>query len=311
MISSVIIEASSTIKQGGVVAFPTETVYGLGADATNDNACQLIYALKSRPANNPLIVHVATLAQAMELVEFSKQAMDIAKALWPGPISIVLPLRVDSSIAPTVTAGLKTLAIRIPDNEIALEFLQACNCPIAAPSANPSGYISPTQSNHVSEHFSDKGVIVLEGGASVVGIESTIIDLSISMPTILRQGFITAEDVENIIHAKVTVLEQGEILIAPGMMEKHYSPLVNVRLNAEHLYEGEIGLGFGDISFERGENLSKTANLIEAASNLYAMLRSLDKLAVNNHYHTIAVAPIPFKQIGIAINDRLKRSAAK
>ncbi|MCC2646328.1 MAG: ywlC [Rickettsiaceae bacterium] len=306
-----ILKAAQIIKQGGVVAFPTETVYGLGADATNETACQMIYELKSRPANNPLIVHVASLEQAEKIAVFSPLAKKAAQAFWPGPISFVLPLKHEAKIAGTVTAGLKTIAIRIPDNEIALSLIKEAGIPIAAPSANPSGYISPTTSAHVKEHFSEKEVMILEGGASVVGIESTIIDFSTETPILLRQGFITAEDIESIIHREVSFTDDNKLLKAPGMMEKHYSPSVNVRLNAINLEEGEIGLGFSFIEFNKGENLSKSGSLIEAASNLYLMLRSLDKIAQMEGYDTIAVAPIPFTRIGVAINDRLKRAAAK
>jgi L-threonylcarbamoyladenylate synthase len=306
-----IFKAAKIIKQGGVVAFPTETVYGLGADATNETACQKIYELKSRPANNPLIVHVASLEQAEKIAVFSPLAKKAAQAFWPGPISFVLPLKHEAKIARTVTAGLKTIAIRIPDNEIALSLIKEASVPIAAPSANPSGYISPTTCAHVKEHFSEKGIMILEGGASVVGIESTIIDFSTASPMLLRQGFITAEDMESIINKEVNYTLDNAILKAPGMMEKHYSPSVAVRLNALTIGPKEIGLGYSSINFERGENLSKNGNLIEAASNLYSMLRTLDKLALQEGYDTIAVAPIPFSRIGVAINDRLKRAAAK
>jgi L-threonylcarbamoyladenylate synthase len=306
-----ILNAAKGIQEGGVVAFPTETVYGLGADATNDTACQKIYALKSRPSTNPLIVHLDSLEQAKNFAKFSPQAVTLAEALWPGPISFVLSLQENSQIAPTVTAGLKTIAIRIPDNEIALELIKESGRPIAAPSANPSGYISPTTYQHVFEHFSKSNIIILRGDESVVGIESTILDLSQEQPTILRQGFITAEDIENIIKQKVITNQDESVLKAPGMMEKHYSPHAQVRLNATSIDEGEIGLGFGEIKFPLGMNLSEKGSLVEAAHNLYSHLRALDKIAQEKGYTAIAIAPIPYEKIGIALNDRLKRASAR
>ncbi len=303
--------AAQIIKDGGVVAFPTETVYGLGADATNDEACQKIYKLKARPATIPLIVHVANIADARKIGIFSSNAMKVAEAFWPGPISIVVPLQKEARISSTVTAGLSTIALRVPANDIAIDLIQCSGLPIAAPSANPSGYISPTQAIHVQEHFAAAGVMVLDGEASYIGIESTIIDFSVEQPTILRQGFITAEAIEEVIGETIGKLDNSTTLKAPGMMEKHYSPHVGVRLNADTLEDNEIGLGFGKISFAHSYNLSMNGDLIEAASNLYAYLRELDKQAVHEGYARIAISPIPHIGVGIAINDRLKRASTK
>ncbi len=298
-----ITKAAELIKRGEVVAFPTETVYGLGADATIDSACLKIYALKGRPSNNPLIVHVASLEQAMAIGEFSELACKVAENFWPGPLTIVVKRKSDSHICDTVSAGLDTIGIRVPSHEAALELITKADRPIAAPSANISNYVSPTEVSHVKEAFGDK-LYVLEGEKAVYGLESTIIDMSDVQPTILRYGFITPEAIEAVIGIPVRTQTSRKIL-APGMMAKHYSPNAKVTMNATTAAKHELGLGFG--SNDIGElNLSKTGDLAEAASNLYAMLRLLDKMAAKDEI--IAVAPIPETGIGLAINDRLKRA---
>lgn len=305
-------KAVQFIKSGKVVVFPTETVYGIGADATNQAACLKIFQFKNRPAINPLIVHVSSIEQAKEIGEFNDLAEKIAEKFWPGPISIVVPLKESANIAPSVTAGLKTIAIRMPSYPLALELIRQSGIPIAAPSANPSNYISPTNSEHVTKHFSDNPEIFIldpEIYQSEYGLESTIIDTTISAPTILREGFITAESLEEVLG----ILKASETsdIKAPGMLAKHYSPNVPIRLNATNLEDKEIGLNFGDNNLigKFSLNLSIKGDLIEAAANLYACLRMLDDYAITHDVEGIAVSPIPAINIGAAINDRLKRAA--
>ncbi len=295
--------AADLIRNGSLVAFPTETVYGLGADATNEAAVRQIYSLKGRPSNNPLIVHVSDIMQANEIVVFNRAAEMLADVFWPGPLTLVLPLRKGAKLAPSVTAGLKTVAIRIPSHKTARALIKAAGRPIAAPSANPSGYVSPTSSSHVRSHFAD--LYILEGNNSEYGLESTIIDLSSDKPKILRYGFITPEALSEVLGVVVDYVTDITIK-APGMMEKHYAPRAKIRLNASVLESGEEGIGFGVIDL--GElNLSVAAKLEEAAANLYNMIQILDS---KNNVTNIAIAPIPNIGIGLAINDRLKRAIA-
>jgi L-threonylcarbamoyladenylate synthase len=308
-------KAAEFIKAGNLVAFPTETVYGLGADATNEQACQKIFTVKGRPSINPLIVHIATIEQAEAIGEFNDDAKKLAKLFWPGPLSIVMPLKDDSKIAKSVSAGLSTIALRIPSNNIALELIKQSNKPIAAPSANPSGYISSTSSSHVAEHFlheQDVCILTDDREKSEYGIESTIVDTTSGKLTILREGFITLEILEEALGEKVLVSSSLAEIKAPGMMEKHYSPKVLVRMNADNLQEGEIGLNFADskLTGEFSINLSTTGDLNEAASNLYSDLRKLDQYATKHNIKTIAIARIPERGIGAAINDKLKRASA-
>jgi len=293
-------KASGILLSGDLVAFPTETVYGLGADATSEEACAKIYQLKGRPSNNPLIVHVSTIEAARSIALFNELAEILAAKFWPGPLTLVLPLKSNSNIAKIVTAGLDTIAIRIPSHEIALELIKTTGKPIAAPSANPSGYVSPTSAAHVRKNF--PGLYILEGANSEYGLESTIIDLT-TKPIILRYGFITPESLSQALGQEVIYNHSYEHIKAPGMMAKHYSPRARLRLNALNLEEGEIGIGFGQVDFEL--NLSRSGNLIEAAANLFDMLQIADQRSKN-----IGIAPILNEGIGLAINDRLKRAAS-
>ena len=307
-----IIEAAKVIKQGGVVAFPTETVYGLGADATNYYACAKIFAIKGRPSFNPLIVHVRDLSQAQTIGKFNEDAFKLAH-LWPGPLTMVLPLKKDAGIADNVTTGLSTVALRIPAHPTALALLEHSHCPIAAPSANPSGYISSTQPAHIEEHFASKQVFHLQSDQNCIyGLESTIVDLTSPQISILRYGFVTPETIEHILERKIVVNCSGTIK-APGMLDKHYSPNAKIRLYAETLRLDEVGLDFGtSLLHQNGYclNLSLNGNLAEAAGNLYSMLRKLDQYIANHsNIKTIAVASMEDKGIGLAINDRLRRAA--
>ncbi|WP_375331782.1 L-threonylcarbamoyladenylate synthase [Candidatus Tisiphia endosymbiont of Temnostethus pusillus] len=310
-------QAAKFIKLGNVVAFPTETVYGLGADASNEQACQKIFKIKKRPSINPLIVHVATMSQAKTIGEFNADALKLSNIFWPGPLSIVVPLKSGANIAESVLAGMTTVALRIPSHNIALELIRKSGTPIAAPSANPSGYISSTTLQHVQEHFAnDQDIFILEDNLNdckcQYGIESTIVDSTTNNLTILRDGFITLEALEKAIGKKLDKTSSLMQIKAPGMMNKHYSPRVKVRLNAESLEANEVGLNFADSKLEGNFslNLSLTGDLIETASNLFASLRILDNYAELNGL-AIAVASIPEVGIGVAINDRLKRAAVK
>ncbi len=298
--------AAERIRAGDVIAFPTETVYGLGADATNSDACKKIYQLKGRPSGNPLIVHIADKNDAHKYGEISTLAQKIIDNFWPGPISIVVKAKKNSYICNIATAGLDTIALRMPDNKIALELIKMSDRPIAAPSANISNYVSPTEVKHVTESFGGQ-ITILEGEKSVFGLESTIIDMSTDEPVILRYGFITPETIGKLLDAEIKIMTHGRI-VAPGMMKKHYAPKTPLRLNATKLMTGEIGLGFG--GYDIGElNLSHEGSLAEAAANFYSMLRLLDAKAMRQKYQAIAIAQIPDEGVGLAINDRLRRGA--
>ncbi len=304
-------EAANAIKDGKLVAFPTETVYGLGADATNEHACKKIFALKERPSFNPLIVHVANIDDAMALGYFDDDAMKLANALWPGPLSMVVKAKENNNIAHVVMAGLGTIAIRIPAHEIALELIKEAGVPIAAPSANKSGQISSTEASHVQKYFANYDVMILEDFdlKTKIGLESTIIDAT--SLTILRDGFISIETLSSILNKNIAMSNSLMQIKAPGMMEKHYAPKTQLRINANSSSSNEVCLNFGasnlDGSFNL--NLSETGDLIEAARNFYAMLHILDDYAISRNINIISVAQIPFINIGIAINDKLKRAS--
>lgn len=305
-------KAASIIRDGGLVAFPTETVYGLGADASNQDACLKIFKAKGRPSNNPLIVHVASLEGAMSLAEFNADALLLSK-FWPGPLSLVLPKKSDAKLADSVSAGLNTIAIRIPANDAALQLLESSGCSIAAPSANKSGMVSSTSDWHVKQNFEDE-IFVLESESKChFGLESTIVDLSTVTPTILRYGFITPEAIEGALNKKVAIASKLSEIKAPGMMYRHYSPKVKLRINASKLQDNEVGLNFADSKLDRkgSLNLSSSGDLSEAAANLFDYLHKLDKFALENDIEAIAVASVPNHSVGLAINDRLTRASEK
>ena len=307
----VIDKAATIIRHGSLVAFPTETVYGLGADASNQEACLNIYKAKGRPSHNPLIVHISTLDQAIELAEFNEDAFKLAD-LWPGPLTIVLPKKKDANVADCVTAGLDTIAIRIPFHSVALELINISGCAIAAPSANKSGSLSATSAEHVKTNFGSE-IFTLDTKKSCnIGLESTIIDLSTNEPTILRHGFFTLEIFEKLLNKKIKVANKDSKIKAPGMLLKHYAPTTNIRLEAIFLQKDEIGLNFGNSALDSSYslNLSTKSDLLEAALNLYNFLHILDNFCIKNNIKTIAIAPIPHIGIGIAINDRLNRAAS-
>ena len=298
-------QASKLLHAGKLVAFPTETVYGLGANALSDAAVAAIYVAKNRPEFNPLIVHIPSIAEAKKYVIWNERAQILAENFWAGALTFVLPRTPDCPLSLLTSAGLDCVAVRMPAHPIALKLLEKLGLPLAAPSANRSGKISPTTAAHVSEELGDKVAMVLDGGACEVGIESTIVDLSVTPATILRHGKITREQLEKYIKIGDNISSE---IKASGMLKSHYAPSAKLRLNTTGVRAGEAMLAFGSplLGAERMENLSENSNLEEAAANLFRMLRVLDA----GNASTIAVMPIPFTGIGIAINDRLARAAA-
>lgn len=292
------------------MAFATETVYGLGCDATNDLAVASIYAQKGRPSFNPLIIHFATLEAAKKHVEFSKNAETIAKLFWPGPLTLVLNRKPDSSVSKLCSAGGETLAVRIPRHQSARDLISSANCPVAAPSANSSGKISPTNERHVFNDFGED-FPVLKGGACEVGLESTVLDLSGTVIKILRPGSITADMIKEATGFGVEGACEAETpshgaMKSPGQLTSHYAPKQPVRINCEKPEANEYFVAFGPSNYDHQFNLSESGDLVEAAANLFSALHE----ANNSAFDRISFAPIPAHGIGIAINDRLTRAAA-
>ncbi len=298
-----IARAAELLQAGQLVAFPTETVYGLGADARNGTAVAGIYATKGRPSFNPLIAHVADVTAARELVEWNDMAEAMAAAHWPGPLTLVLPLRSGHGVSPLVTAGLETLAVRVPAKACARALLEAVGGPVAAPSANPSGRISPTTAVHVRAGLGGKIAAILDDGPCAVGVESTILGLAGAAPVLLRPGGLAAEEIEAVLGCEMAARDQSDPLTAPGQLLSHYAPQASVRLNATSVLPGEVSLGFGPGASDM--NLSEHGDLQEAAANLFGHLHALDARRL-----PIAVAPVPEVGLGVAINDRLRRAAA-
>lgn len=291
--------AARVLADGGLVAFPTETVYGLGADARNGRAVAGVFAAKGRPGFNPLIVHVDSLSAAQNYGIFSDQMLQLAQAFWPGPLTLVVPLAPGHGLSPLVTAGLDSVGLRVPAHPLAQRLLAAYDGPIAAPSANLSGRISPTTADHVLAGLGDKIDAVLDGGACTVGLESTIVGGT--PPALLRHGGIAREQIEALIAGPLAAAGKG--INAPGQLPSHYAPQARVRLNALRAQDGELLLGFGAMDCDL--NLSPAGDLTEAAANLFDHLHRLDA-----QLKPIAVALIPDTGLGRAINDRLKRAAA-
>jgi L-threonylcarbamoyladenylate synthase len=307
--------AAQCLATGGLVAFPTETVYGLGADAANAAAIARLYQAKGRPAFNPLIAHVGDLAAARRLGRFGAQAMALAQAFWPGPLTLVVTKTEDCPVAELATAGLDTVAIRVPAHPLAQAILRAFGGAVVAPSANLSGHVSPTTAAHVAADLSGRIDLIVDGGAVEVGVESTIL-CCFDAPMLLRPGGVPREAIERVLELRLqqppadTNSETAQPL-APGMLASHYAPRTKVRLDAEHIEEGEALLGFG-LPLPPGAdramaamNLSARGDLHEAAAHLFGYLRALDALQAR----TIAVMPIPGEGLGEAINDRLRRAA--
>jgi L-threonylcarbamoyladenylate synthase len=300
-------EAARWLRGGELVAFPTETVYGLGADATNDQAVARIYEAKGRPSFNPLIVHFPSVDKVKEQVIWNERAEKLAAAFWPGALTFILPRVEGCQLSLLVSAGLDTVAVRVPAHEAAHSLIEKAEKPIAAPSANSSGKISPTTAAHVQASLGSKISYILDGGISAIGLESTVVDLSGATPSLLRPGAITRSEIEAIIDQIEVLTNEETSPKSPGMLIRHYAPDVPIRLNAIEFSEDENVLGFGPNAPADAFNLSPTGDLIEAAANLFAMLHELDHADAN----PIAVMPIPDAGLGAAINDRLRRAAAR
>lgn len=302
--------AAALLGAGELVAFPTETVYGLGADARNDRAVAGIFRAKGRPAFNPLIVHVSDAAAARLHAALDGAAAVLAGAFWPGPLTLVLPRRPGSGLSDLVTAGLDTVGIRVPAHPAARALLASFGGPVAAPSANPSNRVSPTTPAHVLDGLRGRIAAVLDGGACPVGVELTIIGFEAGAPVLLRPGGIPSEAIEAVA-GRPLGLPGGGRITAPGQLASHYAPEAALRLDAAHPEPGELWLGFGPQAGPAPTlNLSESGDLAEAAANLFAFLREIDTLARAAGAARIAVSPIPESGLGAAVNDRLRRAAA-
>jgi L-threonylcarbamoyladenylate synthase len=306
-----IARAAEVLRQGGLVAFPTETVYGLGADATNAWAVARVYDAKGRPSFNPLIAHVADLDAARREALLPAAALELAEAFWPGPLTIVAPAAPGGSVCELARAGLPSVALRIPDHPAARALIEALGRPVAAPSANRSGHVSPVTAAHVAEDLSGRVDMILDGGRATAGMESTIVSFCEAEPALLRPGAVAREKVEKLLGARLAApLRAG--ITAPGMTASHYAPNARLRLEAHEIEAGEGALDFGRRLASRAPqgavvlDLSPEGDLVEAAANLFACLRELDARGVEK----AAVAHIPERGLGEAINDRLRRAAA-
>ena len=309
--------AARCLAAGGLVAFPTETVYGLGADATNAAAVARLYQAKGRPAFNPLIAHIRDIEAARQIAQFDAPAMALAKAFWPGPLTLVLPKSKGCVVADLATAGLDTIAIRVPAHPVAREILRAFGGPVVAPSANLSGHVSPTTAAHVQTDLGGRIDLVVDDGPVEVGVESTIVGC-FEQPMLLRPGGVPSGEIERVLGRALAqppedaLRDTGQPL-APGMLASHYAPRTKVRLNAGRIEHGEALLAFGSNAmpgFEAASavmNLSERGDLTEAAANLFGYLRALDAKGAR----VIAVMPIPDHGLGEAINDRLRRAAVE
>jgi L-threonylcarbamoyladenylate synthase len=310
--------AARVLAQGGLVAFPTETVYGLGADAGSGEAVARLYAAKGRPSFNPLIAHVADRAAARRLASFNSAAEQLAAAFWPGPLTLVLPKRADCPVAELTTAGLDTVAVRVPSHPVARDILAAFGGPVAAPSANRSGHVSPTSAAHVLADLRGRIELIVDGGDARVGLESTIV-ACLDAPILLRPGALPRAAIEQVVGLKdaganfrTGSAEDDGTVIAPGQLVSHYAPRAQLRLEALRVAPGEALLAFGPSRIAGADtaaqvlNLSERGDLIEAAARLFSHLRALDASGAA----TIAVMPVPRDGLGEAINDRLRRAAA-
>ncbi|MEL6258586.1 MAG: L-threonylcarbamoyladenylate synthase [Pseudomonadota bacterium] len=297
-----IVRAARILSEGGLVAMPTETVYGLAADAANGKAVARLYTAKERPSFNPLIAHVASFEMAVREGGFSPAARALVEALWPGPLTLVVDVAPKGTVCDLARAGLDSIALRMPAHPVARQLLEAFSAPLVAPSANPSGQISPTTADHVAQDMADKVDLILDGGACAAGIESTIIDARGAQPALLRPGSLALDEIERIWPGIIRPGLDPDRPHSPGQLLRHYAPKARLRLNAAAPEPGEAYLGFGPGPATL--NLSPMRDLSEAAANLFSMLRQLD-----GEHKQIAVAPIPNERLGEAINDRLTRAA--
>jgi L-threonylcarbamoyladenylate synthase len=307
--------AIQMLNKGGIVVCPTETVYGIFADASCDEAVKEVYRVKGRPAINPLIVHVSSLSMAMEIARFDQDAIALATFFWDekkAPLTLVLPMKKEAKISKYVTAGVQTIAIRKPQHDVAISLIESFGKPLAAPSANRSGSVSPTSYEMVMQDIGKYVRLVIDGGPCSVGLESTIVSLISKPYRVLRPGFVGIEEIEAMLPGQSCKYSnnpssESTVLEAPGLMKKHYSPVLPVRINAEYPHNREAFLGFGQYFFAVDANLSERGSLEEAARNLFFLLKKLDQ---PEKYVGIAVAPIPYIGAGRAINDRLTRASA-
>jgi L-threonylcarbamoyladenylate synthase len=305
-----IAQGARVLADGGLVAFPTETVYGIGADATNGEAIARLYAAKGRPRFNPLIAHVPSAAAARAIAAFNAQASMLAQAFWPGPLTLVLPKTESRGVSDLATAGLDSIAVRMPQHAVAHDLLEAFGKPIVAPSANRSGHVSPTTAQHVLSDLAGRVDLIIDGGATSVGVESTIVSC-LGAPTLLRPGGVPRDAIERALGCSLieTAAIADEAPLAPGMLASHYAPKTPIRLNAFSVKSDEALLAFGSRAPTGAAttlNLSVRGDLVEAAANLFSHLRALDAFGAR----AIAVMPIPSDGLGEAINDRLARAAA-
>ncbi|NQW09243.1 MAG: threonylcarbamoyl-AMP synthase [Alphaproteobacteria bacterium] len=298
-------EAARLLRAGGLVAFPTETVYGLGADATDETAVARIFEAKGRPRFNPLISHLPDTAMAFRMGVATEAARGLADAFWPGPLTLVLTRVQNCPIAWLTTAGLDSVALRVPGSDDARALLAEVGRPVAAPSANRSGRVSPTTAAHVAEELGDRIDLILDGGPCSVGVESTVIDLSHDAPRLLRPGGVPREAIEAVT-GPIAAATAADPITAPGMLASHYAPSARLRLDARDRRDGEVFLDFGATRLDADADLSRSGDLVEAAAALFATLRALDQPRIT----AIAVAPIPDHGLGTAIRDRLARAAA-
>lgn len=307
-------EAATTLKNGDCVAIPTETVYGLAADATNENAIEKIFKIKGRPSFNPLISHFYNIQQLNEYVELNETAKILSSAFWPGAMTLILHRKNECKISDRACAGLDTIAVRIPSHPTAQKIIKAANVPLAAPSANKSGGVSPTSAIDVSNSLQNDSLLIIADGASKIGLESAVIDVTGDKAIILRPGAVTQDQCSDVLGYQVEVdLGSHDTPKSPGQLLKHYAPTKAVRLQAYDINDDEALLAFGSIKFmptsklpdHRVLNLSETGDLFEAASNLFSYLSRLDQTDAKS----IAVMDIPKNGIGLAINDRLQRAA--
>ena len=304
-------KAVKILNNDGIVALKTETVYGIACNPNSIFSIESVYNLKKRPIFNPLIIHVNTLEMAKEIAVFNDLSKKIAKYFWPGPLTLILPRRKNKLVVDFAVSGLETIALRIPNSTVFQKVLKKFKKPIAAPSANPSGYISSTNARHVSDSFGKKIELIIDSGKSHFGLESTILDLSKKKLSITRQGMITPEVIKKKIGINVEIsdnLTKKQKPISPGQTKKHYAPNTPLKMNVRNPKKGDALLFFGnnlDYTFKPSLNLSKKGDLYEAAQNLFDYLRKLDKLRMKR----IAVTPIPFEGIGKTINERLMRAS--
>jgi L-threonylcarbamoyladenylate synthase len=312
--AAAITDAAAVLKAGGLIAFPTETVYGLGADASNGRAIARLYAAKGRPAFNPLIAHVADAAAARGLGQFDADAERLAEAFWPGPLTLVMPKAAACPVAELATAGLDTVAVRVPNHDVAQRILQSFGGAVVAPSANRSGHVSPTTAAHVLADLGGQVDLIIDGGATAVGVESTIV-ACLGEPALLRPGGAPREAIARVLGRPLATPSSGAASadnrpLAPGMLASHYAPRTPLRLNADKVEAGEALLAFGPVVPAGASimlNLSPRGNLIEAAATLFSHLRALDAAGAK----AIAVMPIPHQGLGEAINDRITRAAVR